>query len=190
MPCRNGLVYKTLFFVFFCDKITFSLRKAAMETQETQPEAPEEYRGQLCASASSLTPPGPEAVAEFTAQEKNMVAELNMMLRDRDDIVDLIGLDNIPMMEQNHRNHALFMRMLLADYSADRLVETVVWVLRTYRDKGFRMAYWPAQLDCWRTVLARNLSEAACREIMPFYEWMLASIPLLKKLSDEGVSLD
>jgi hypothetical protein len=38
---------------------------------------------------------------------------------------------------------------LFGDYHPEVLVETVLWVFRAYRSHGFKLTYWPAQLDMW-----------------------------------------
>ena len=55
------------------------------------------------------------------------------------------------------------MSSLLATYSPEVLVNTVLWVFRAYRAHGFNLTYWPAQLDTWVVLLEKHLSPSVGR---------------------------
>ena len=141
-------------------------------------------RDDLVASASLLAQPSAAAAAEYAAQRDALAAELNRRMIERSDLVRLIGEGNGPMMEDNHRNHARFMAAVFAHYSPEVLVDTVLWVFRAYRSHGFRLAYWPAQLDSWVELLREKLSPGAFSEIYPFYDWLIVNQPAFALLTD------
>lgn len=73
----------------------------------------------------------------------------------------LEGEENKSMIEDNHINHARFMSSVFAEFQPEVLVETIIWVFRTYRSHGFNLDYWPFQLNQWIEIYKTNLSEKA-----------------------------
>ena len=144
----------------------------------------------LIQSASNLKQPGSEALQEFEQKQDAMLAVINDRFKNRPDLDHLIGEGNLEMMMNNHHNHLRFMVSLFGSYSPDVLVETVLWVFRAYRTHGFRLAYWPAQLDVWVEIMKESLSEKCFRELYPFYQWMIVNNPVFAVLSDEVISGD
>lgn len=138
---------------------------------------------ELIASAAALGPFAPVTAREYEAKQEQLAAELNRIMGARQDLDALVGEGNREMMEQNHRNHALFISSLLLAYSPTVLVETVLWVFRAYLAHGFRLTYWAAQLDTWLQVLARQMSPEAAAQVLPLYRWMLVHIPQFAALS-------
>ncbi len=143
-------------------------------------------REELIASARMLHQPSSEAVAEYARHRDAMASEINRLMKSRTDIDYMVG-GNISMMEDNHRNHARFMESLMALYSPEVLVDTVLWVFRAYRAHGFQLTYWPAQLDTWVDVLRSHLSADAFKEIYPFYHWMIVHQAAFVSLSDQAL---
>jgi hypothetical protein len=123
----------------------------------------------LYKSAAKLKQPSEEAIAEFSAKADAMAIILNDRLSRRNDIVQLIGEGNLDMMCDNHRNHARFMISLFNDYSPVVFTETVLWVFRAYRSHGFKLTYWPAQLDNWVDIFKKEVSPECLDQIYPFY---------------------
>ncbi len=123
------------------------------------------------------------------AYEKNidkLIGDVNQDLEEREDIVELIGgKRNLEMMKDNHTNHARFILSMLKNYNAAVMVETVLWVFRAYRVRGFSDLYWAAQLNSWLGSLGSHLSEKHYRNIRPIYDWMLVNIPNFVAIADE-----
>ncbi len=138
----------------------------------------------LLSTARLLVQPPQDAASEYAAKRELLAAEMNRIFRERPDLDVLVGEGNRAMMEDNHRNHARFMESMFCAYDPNTLVETVQWVYRVYRAHGFRLAYWPAQLDTWVEVLKRDLSPSALEAIYPFYRWMILSCQVFTHLSD------
>lgn len=147
-------------------------------------------REELIAEADALPRPTPEAASEYAAQSPAMAAEITRIMAGREDLPALIGPGNQAMMEDNHRNHALFMASLLRDFRPDVLVDTVLWVFRAYRAHGFSLTYWPAQLDAWMTVLGKYLSVSSFQAAAPIYEFMIIRQPAFASLSDASLQND
>jgi hypothetical protein len=141
-------------------------------------------RDELAATAEKLPRCSPGTVGEFAEKRERLATEMNRIMGQRPDLAELVGAENRAMMEDNHRNHARFIASLIGNFSAAVLVETVLWVFRAYRGHGFRLTYWPAQLDVWVEVLQKELSPEAFHEIYPLYHWMIVHQPVFVALSD------
>lgn len=139
---------------------------------------------QLLAAANCLVPPPAAAAMEYAALADELAAEVSRGLGARADLERLIGLGNREMMEDNHRNHARFITALLQSFNPNVLVETVLWVFRAYRQHGFQLTYWPAQLDLWLKLLRDRLSPEAYAAITPLYRWMLLHQAAFVQLSE------
>ena len=144
----------------------------------------------LLKSAAKLKQPNEEAIAEFTSKADGMITMINERLSQRNDLIQLIGEGNVDMMYDNHRNHVRFMISLFNTYKPDVFIETVLWVFRAYRSHGFKLTYWPAQLDNWVDIFKKELSTECFNQIYPFYDWMIVNNPLFAALSDQAISND
>jgi hypothetical protein len=144
----------------------------------------------LFKSASTLKKPSPEAIAEFATKADAMTTHLNDRLSHRDDLIQLIGEGNLQMMFDNHNNHMRFMISLFNDYNPVVFTETVLWVFRAYRSHGFKLTYWPAQLDNWVDIFNKELSPECLNQVYPFYDWMIVNNPLFALISDQAIRDD
>ncbi len=144
-------------------------------------------RQELVQSAARLGGATPEALAEFAAKREAIVAAVNARLLDRTDLSALVGPDNLDLMKDNHANHARFIESILSEYHPATLVDTILWVLRAYRVRGFQTAYWPVQLNAWAEVLEQSLSAPTFETIRPLYEWMIVNTPHFAALTAPGL---
>jgi len=143
----------------------------------------------LLISAKKLTQPEVSAAEEYSLKRDTMVEKLNKIMLGRADLENLIGQNNIDMMLDNHRNHARFIESILFNYEPEILVTTVLWVYRAYRTHGFKLTYWPAQLNMWIKILKEELSELSYNQIYPFYNWMLINQVEFVEASDDKINL-
>ena len=141
----------------------------------------------LIKTASVLKPPSGEAIAEFSQKSDGMITILNQRFSKRKDIDQLIGVGNLDMMHDNHRNHVRFMISLFKAYDPIVFTETVLWVFRAYRSHGFKLTYWPAQLDNWVEIFKNELSQECFNQIYPFYNWMIVNNPVFATISDQAI---
>lgn len=125
------------------------------------------------------------ASEEYSMKADKLITEMNAVMMKRLDIEDLVGKDNVSMMQDNHSNHVRFIAAILKEFNSEVLVETILWVFRAYRSHGFSTNYWAAQLNTWIEILKAQLSTDSYTEIIPLYEWMQINIPIFVKLSDE-----
>lgn len=147
-------------------------------------------RTHLLESARRLHSVGESACDEYSARMERLVTRINTLMLDRKDIEELVGSANVEVMKDNHANHVRFIASMLRAFNAEVLVETVLWVFRTYRSRGFYGTYWAAQLNGWMKILPEELTPETFAEILPYYEWMHVNIPLFVELSAENVVSD
>jgi hypothetical protein len=144
-------------------------------------------RKKLLKTATDLQQPSKQSAEEFIAKSDMLAAEMNRIMASRKDVKMMVGEDNISMMEDNHRNHIRFLCSVFTHYEPEILVETVLWVYRAYRNHGFNLSYWPAQLDQWVQVFKTELTEECFKEVYPFYNWMIINQPIFVAESDKLV---
>lgn len=124
---------------------------------------------------------------EYSLKSEELVAKMNQLMCEREDILSLVGEKNINMMKDNHANHARFIASILKNFNPHVLVDTVLWVFRSYRSHGFTSNYWAAQLNNWIALFEENLSPEAHREVLPYYQWMQINIPTFSDVSDQSL---
>ena len=147
-------------------------------------------RDLLIETAQALKPAGEKAYQEYSAKGETLVARINARMLEREDINDLVRPVNLQMMKDNHANHVRFISSILHSHNGEVLVETVLWVFRAYRSRGFHTGYWAAQMNAWMEILPTELSPDTWREVRPLYEWMQVNIPLFSRLTDADTRTD
>jgi len=142
-------------------------------------------REKLIQSAETIGPFSETVAKEIYDKRERIVSEVNRIMLERDDLKRLIGDGNLEMMLNNHSNHGRFLVSLLVCFDTSVLVDTVTWVFRAYRSHGFKLTYWPTQLNVWIDVYKQELSPMAFDEVEPLYTWFLISQPFFVALSEE-----
>lgn len=141
---------------------------------------------ELVQSAQMLQRAEEPAVKEYHLHFDFLVAAINKYMLTRSDLNELIGKNNISMMKNNHFNHVMFIHSILKYPNAEVLVDTIIWVFRTYRSHGFSTKYWHVQLEGWMNILPTQISHATYEQILPLYKWMLAHIESFRTLSENS----
>ncbi|MBB5020796.1 hypothetical protein [Desulfurispira natronophila] len=139
-------------------------------------------RQTLITKAQFLVPVPFSAAREYSMYSRLLAAEVTRRLMEREDIEKHIGSCNSSAMEDNHRNHSLFMASLLGNYHPETLIDTVLWVMKVYRSRGFSRSYWELQLRTWLEVLPQYLSPESNEAIAPFYRFLLAQVDAFDEL--------
>jgi len=142
----------------------------------------------LIKSASDLDLPKPEAAKEYGQKHEQLVFLINQTMLARPDIKELVGEKNIEMMKDNHSNHARFVASILQYYNPEVLVDTVLWVFRSYGSRGFHQNYWAAQINTWIDILGRELSSQSFKMVWPLYNWFSINIPAFTDISHKSIS--
>ncbi len=138
----------------------------------------------LLESAKLLKPVEAEIAQEYAEKRELLVAEVNRQMLVRSDIIELVGEKNVEMMKNNHSNHARFVESLLHNYNPEVLTDTVLWVFRSYRSRGFHTNYWAAQLNAWIDALKTLLSVKCFEKVYPLYNWFIINIPAFTDILD------
>lgn len=141
----------------------------------------------LLESAAKLQQVSEEASREYQEKAQLLLSNINRHMLSRQDIEKLVGKDNIEMMKDNHANHLRFMASIFQHHNSEVLVETILWVFKAYRSRGFTTTYWAAQLNSWMAILQQELSPGSLEEILPYYNWIQVNIPLFVKLSQQSL---
>ncbi|MEW6709734.1 MAG: cobalamin-dependent protein [Candidatus Riflebacteria bacterium] len=128
----------------------------------------------LLKSAEELSTISPEAAHAYDARKGLLTERVNVELSDRKDLSDLIGgRASIELMEDNHRNHSMFLTTVLHLNAFHLLASVVPWVYRAYSQHGFSFSYFPVALQAWKAAIRKELPAVFCDEILPVYDWML-----------------
>ncbi len=144
-------------------------------------------RDELLKTAADLRQVTKPVAVEYANKSGTIVSQMNLVMLERNDIKELVGEQNLDMMKDNHANHARFISSILAHFNAEVLVETVLWVFRAYRSRGFSTTYWSALLNTWVEVMKKELSDEAFTQVYPYYYWMLVNIPVFVKMTDDRI---
>lgn len=115
-----------------------------------------------------------ESAHVFHTQMNHLVDRVNRKMASRQDISRLINGNDMGLMYDNHRNHALFMDNLFQLGVYSLLPEIVPWVYRNYTNHGFSFDYFPAHLRAWKEALLENPDPDTIAPILRVYDWMLA----------------
>ena len=139
----------------------------------------------LLETASALNQPTETMTQEFSKKRDQLAAMGNEQMGQRPDLEKMLGGKNQQMAEDNNRNFARFMESIFNEYNPEVLVETVLWVFRSYRSHGFQTTYWAANLNIWVDAMKQELSQETFDGLYPFYNWLIVNIPIFVKLTDE-----
>ena len=143
-------------------------------------------RQTLIKNAEEIISVSSESLKEFKDKRELVLYKENQIMLERPDIYEMIGGEkNVQMMKDNHFNHLQFISSIIETPDPETLVDTVVWVFKTYMSRGFQSTYWQAQLETWVSVFKENFSEKTFNEIKPLYEWLLRNISVFESLSRE-----
>lgn len=143
----------------------------------------------LTTSAAALAEASPQAASAFEGVVDACAADLTRSMKLVPHLESLIGEGNLEVMETNHGNHFRYMSSACALFDPRSFVETVLWVLRTYRARGFSLRYWDVMLPKAMEILRTHLAPADYEEIKPFYEWLRGNIHIFAQLSETELSL-
>lgn len=124
-----------------------------------------------------------EAAAEYERRHELLIGEVDRLMSERRDIGELLGNNSLEVMKENHRNHARFMSNVFTLNQFQVFLNTVPWVYRTYRARGFSFAYFPAAFQAWLTALEKYLEPHLARPLGDLYRWLLDRHERLIQLS-------
>lgn len=113
-----------------------------------------------------------DAVLAYENKTGVLTESVDEQLRAHPALNELIGGGRLAMMEDNHRNHAAFMKTVMKLHLPELLARLLPWIFRTYSHHGFSYAYFPAELVAWKESVNRHLPAEHAGEIQPWYDWL------------------
>lgn len=141
-------------------------------------------KDQLINSANSLPKVDQQAIDEYIQKADLLIDSVNQEMLGYTNLTEIIGKDNIDMMKNNHRNHLDFISSIMNNFNSNVMVETILWVFKTYKNHGFHPDYWKMQLTAWINALQKHLNPGSHQEIIPIYNWLRSNIESFSLLSD------
>lgn len=122
------------------------------------------------------------AVSDYAA------TQVTRKVREHADADILLPRTNPELLEENHLQHARYMESVLRAGGDESVVDTVIWVYRTYLSHGFAPGYWPVQLQAWQSVLVELMPEDEYQSVAPYYEWLMRHHEAFLELARSRVS--
>ncbi|MCA1743579.1 MAG: hypothetical protein ABR542_08180 [Desulfonatronovibrio sp.] len=142
-------------------------------------------RDDLILLADKMIRPDFEASEEYSRNIDLMTVKINRNMSRLSELEELIGTDNLESMLDNHANHGRFMHSIFTNFKPEVLVDTVIWVIRAYKSRGFRTKYWEVQLKTWIEILEKHLSPHAYTSISPVYYFILNNLDTFESLANQ-----
>lgn len=127
---------------------------------------------ELLLLAKQIKPPGKKSSDSMIANAESFAKGLNQYMFTRDDLEELIGEDNIDLMQVNHINHFKYIGSLASLYDPSSFVEVIIWAIRTYTSHGFDKEYWNVMLPACEKIVESNLSEEESKEILQLHKFI------------------
>ena len=127
-----------------------------------------------------------EATRDYVENTDKLIEMVNNDLKKRDDLEELIGNNSVQVMVDNHENHARFMANVFKLNNYEMLLDTIVWVYRTYRRHGFSYDYFPVELKAWSRTVERELGSRSANQINRIYSFMLDNHERFVELAEKG----
>ena len=139
----------------------------------------------LLATAAALAPPSQLTGERLGRESDGLARQLTEAMTAHGDLAALIGDGNNDLMDTNHANHFKYMSTLASLYEPTSFVETVLWVIRSYRSRGFSVRYWEVMLPEAVAIIEQTLPVEMADEMSPLYTWILNNLSDLVNLSSE-----
>lgn len=115
-----------------------------------------------------------ESAQVFHDHMNYLVDQVNGKMASRQDLSSLINGNELSLMYDSHRIHALFMDNIFQLSIYSLLLEVVPWFYRTYTNHGFSFDFFSTHLQAWKEALRENLDLDAIDPILRVYDWMLS----------------
>mgnify|MGYP006281669117 CR=1 FL=1 len=122
---------------------------------------------------SELPEISPEATKSYAENRQALVESVNDGLRNRDDLDQLIGDNPLELMYSNHENHARFMTNVFKLGNYSMMVRTIIWVYKTYHERGFSYDYFPVELESWTEAVKEHLKQENASGITKIYSFLI-----------------
>lgn len=111
----------------------------------------------------------------FDAMAPVILDYANKTLAQREDIEDLIGPNPLRVLYDDHSNHVEFMATQFRLQSGRAVVETAIWVYRSYINRGFSPRYFPIDLTVWMEAIATYFDTEQAAQLHAVYQCLIDS---------------
>jgi len=102
-----------------------------------------------------------------------IIEHVNLAFCQRKDWQTLIGPNPVEVLYSNHENHAGYIRSQLLIKGAGRFFETILWVYRSYMNRGFMPDYFLAVFPLWQQAISEHISETHASQVNAIYDFFL-----------------
>lgn len=129
------------------------------------------------------------SIAEFNDQLLLLTRKVDKIMTKGMNSTWLIGDNPLPVMYDNHENHARFISNVLKMRDLELLNTNLPWVLKSYEARGISRDYFSQVLEAWKSAISSTLSPEAAADINKIYDWMMEKLPeiwdVIDKLKEE-----
>ncbi|MCT4634076.1 MAG: cobalamin-dependent protein [Firmicutes bacterium] len=122
---------------------------------------------------------------EYEKSGEKMLEYVNKSMKEKANILTLLGGNPISLMEENHRNHLQFMSTVIKHKQGDLLVNTLPWVYKTYSSKGVEFPYFLYELSEWIKAIQDHVAPDCQKPLIDIYTNMISWHDKLIILSQE-----
>ncbi|MFO7951655.1 MAG: cobalamin-dependent protein [Bacillota bacterium] len=127
----------------------------------------------LISSAKKIPAVPLSAAEDYIAKKDLLVGDVNQALTEHPDLQLLIGNNPLPVLYDNHDNHALFMSNVFKLNDFAFMARVIFWVYRTYYQHGFSFDYFPVALKAWVKAIEKHLEYNNARALINIYQWII-----------------
>ena len=112
------------------------------------------------------------AAVEYSEKQDRLVTEVNKALTSHINIKRFIGQKPLPVMYDNHKNHAAFMSNVFKLNDYELMSRVIIWVYHTYHVQGFAYDYFPIAMQEWINAVEKHLDPENSEPLVAVYQWI------------------
>lgn len=140
----------------------------------------------LIEDIKSLHPVSNHAALQYELKHNDLRLYVSRSMESRTDIKELIGFNELSMMQEFQFNHARFMVNVLHLNSFELLGRVFIWVYKAYRSHGFSYEYFPIALSAWKDAIKLYIEAKDAAEIIDLYDWLIRKHDTFVNIVENG----
>jgi methanogenic corrinoid protein MtbC1 len=121
------------------------------------------------------------SAAEYEKNIPKMTEAVNSIMTTINFNENLIGINPLSVMHENHVHHSKFMANIFKLNDYELLNNTLKWVLNSYTNRGFKSEYFQKEIDTWINVIDKTLEPNYSSEIIKIYQWMKSALDHIER---------
>lgn len=102
-----------------------------------------------------------------------MLDEVNHQMKEKPNILELLGGNSLELMFNNHENHVQFMMNVIKYRQKEVFVHTLPWVYKAYSSKGVSYDYFIVELNSWIDAICKYIPDDVNHVFVKVYKLML-----------------